>query len=155
MPLKAGGTVVGDWKDAGLQPAIHFGGAQLPEVPLHRRDPGEGYAAQRQHNIGHVDVRTLHGDDLIAFCEAHTKAAAAEPPIGKATWEPVPGGGERRVWPEHSAPPAGERTPEARLINVSRMALAARIKHGVPLADMLSHFQTLALVEANLMSYSE
>ena len=52
-------------------------------------------------------------------------------------------------------PPAGEATPEARLVAVSRAALAARIKHGVPLSDLLGHMQTLALVEANLMSHAE
>ena len=52
----------------------------------------------------------------------------------------------------HDNTPAGEDTPEARLVNVSRMSLAARIKHGVPLSELLGHFQTLALVESDLMS---
>ena len=51
--------------------------------------------------------------------------------------------------------PAGEGSPEARLVQVSRWALAARIKHGVPLSDLLSHCQTLALIEASLCSYEK
>lgn len=50
-------------------------------------------------------------------------------------------------------PPAGESTPEARLVAVSRAALSARIRQGVPLQELLGHFQTLALVEERLMSY--
>lgn len=65
--------------------------------------------------------------------------------------------GLRPVYPQgdHAAPPAGTDSPEARIIDVSRMSLCARIKHGVPLVDLLDHFQTLAHVEANLMSYHD
>jgi len=51
--------------------------------------------------------------------------------------------------------PAGEGSPEARLLNVSRWSLAARIRHGVPMSQLLDHLQTLALVEEKLLSYQE
>lgn len=82
--------------------------------------------------IVHVDVRELQGEAL-TYAAEHLHR------------EPLP----------HCNPPAGEATPEARLVNVSRMSLAARIKHGVPLAELLPHITTLAEVEQHLIQREE
>jgi hypothetical protein len=49
-------------------------------------------------------------------------------------------------------PPAGENTREARVVAVSRLALAARINHGVPLSDLVEHFTALTAAEQCLLT---
>lgn len=51
--------------------------------------------------------------------------------------------------------PAGEATQAARVVALSRAALAARIKHGVPLAELTSHFVTLSIAEGVLLKLNE
>ena len=48
--------------------------------------------------------------------------------------------------------PTGEHSLEARLIAVSRTALAARIKHGVPMRELVHHVAMLADAEEALLS---
>lgn len=110
--------------DATSQRPIHFGGVQLPPVPLHQR-PGladEVFQAIREHALKYEGSTPL---DLVV--------EDMLPPLA------------------HCNPPAGEATPEARLVNVSRMAVAAKIKHGVRLAEILPHLHTLAELEERLI----
>lgn len=112
------------------QRPIHFGGVELPPLPPVGTPGREAEKAAR--------FAVAYGNRL--------------PPV---VWSGAVGFAAGADVPDmaHMNPPAGEETAEARLVNVSRMAVAARIKHGVPLADMVDHIITLALVEERLRSY--
>jgi hypothetical protein len=115
---------VGDWKDAGLQPPIHFGGVRLPEL---QASVGNRVTFQSELNCDHRPAWAP-----TAECEPHPSGYGSNC--------------------DHASPPAGTDTPLARLVDVSRIALAARIKHGVRLSELLDHIQSLALIEEELLS---
>lgn len=48
--------------------------------------------------------------------------------------------------------PTGELTLDARYLALSRASLAARIKHGVKMSDLVSHIETLTEGEEALLS---
>lgn len=48
--------------------------------------------------------------------------------------------------------PAGEATRAARTVQVSRLALAAKLKQGVPMSELTAHFTTLSIAEGVLLS---
>lgn len=153
------------------QRPIHFGGAQLPPLQY----DGANGATRLRAPVLEVELPPVEWHGAVGI------APGADVPLHhryrtlKDVLDAMPESGPERVeykrdhfgaiygaGPgaiatalDHANPPAGEASPEARLVNVSRMALAARIKHGVPLVDMLNHFQTLALLEERLRSYQE
>jgi hypothetical protein len=77
---------------------------------------------QRPIHFGGVQLPELHISDL-------------------KRWTPAP----------MAVGPAGEETLLGRIITISRTALAARIKHGVPMAELLHHVHMICDAEEALL----
>lgn len=132
-----------DWKDLGVpprshQPPIHFGGAQLPELQLSPAD-----LVGEHRGSGYEEVPLHRNEAKTQAAYAAMRAANGAGPAPKPSYiDARPG-------------PAGEGSPMARLLSVSRWAVAARIRQGAPLAELLGHIQTLTLLEEQLLSLRE